>query len=101
MDDIKKGLNSIKSKIEDKAEGICRFLDFSLKSNLDVLNRLEDEIDAIEDAPAPLYSTGKQVAVGITAGTVTGAIAGRVSKGAAIVIGSALVGFSLGKFSAL
>ena len=36
------------------------------------------------------------MAIGITAGTVTGAVAGRVSKGAAIVIGSALVGFSLG-----
>ena len=31
MDDIKKGLNSIKSKIEDKAEGICQFLDFFIQ----------------------------------------------------------------------
>ena len=35
--------------------------------------------------------SGQQVAIGLTGGTITGAILGRVSKGAAIVVGSSLV----------
>ena len=66
------------------------------KLSLDVINRLEDEIDAIDDAPAPLLPTGQQVTLGLAGGAVGGAVVGRSSRGAALVVGSALVAFSLG-----
>merc|ERR1739838_834435 len=61
----------------------------------DVINRLEDEINAIDDKPAPLLPMGKQVAIGLTGGALTGAVVGRTSRGAAVVVGSGLVAFSL------
>ena len=54
-------------------------------------------MDAIDDKPAPLLPMGKQVTIGLTGGALTGAVVGRTSRGAAVVVGSGLVAFSLGK----
>lgn len=99
MDNLRDGINKIGKSLENKAE--------------DALNRMEDELDNLQDEPVPVYPTGKnlfkpqfvakssikmitiflgqQIAIGLTGGTITGAILGRVSKGAAIVVGSSLV----------
>merc|ERR1711868_232542 len=77
MDNLRDGINKIGKSLENKAE--------------DALNRMEDELDNLQDEPVPVYPTGQQIAIGITGGTITGAILGRVSKGAAIVVGSSLV----------
>ena len=45
MDKIKDGLNKLAEKIEDGVE--------------EGLNRVEDELDNLDDAPVPEYSTGK------------------------------------------
>ena len=42
---------------------------------------------------------GKQVSIGLTGGALTGAVVGRTSRGAAVVVGSGLVAFSLGKLN--
>jgi hypothetical protein len=77
MDNLRDGINKIGKSLENKAE--------------DALNRMEDELDNLQDEPVPVYPTGQQIAIGLTGGTISGAILGRVSKGAAIVVGSSLV----------
>lgn len=110
MDNLRDGINKIGKSLENKAEDALNRMEDELDNLQDepvpvyptgknhfkcdiyrLSCRLHLKCRFLQNKSYQDYFLGQQIAIGLTGGTISGAILGRVSKGAAIVVGSSLV----------